>query len=42
MLVHFLITVLIAGILYARGELAAQGVLAFARRLAGERGAIFG
>jgi predicted PurR-regulated permease PerM len=36
-LVHFLITVVIAAILYARGELAAQGVQAFARRLAGER-----
>jgi predicted PurR-regulated permease PerM len=37
-LVHFLLTVLIAAILYATGETAARGVRRFARRLAGERG----
>ncbi|HJZ46287.1 MAG TPA: AI-2E family transporter YdiK [Roseiflexaceae bacterium] len=37
-LVHLLLTVIISAILYARGELAAAGVMAFARRLAGERG----
>jgi predicted PurR-regulated permease PerM len=37
-LVHFLVTVLIAGILYSRGELAAKGMLAFGRRIAAERG----
>ena len=35
---HFLLTVIIAAILYAQGETAASGVRAFARRLAGERG----
>jgi predicted PurR-regulated permease PerM len=35
---HFLLTVIIAGILYATGETAASGVRAFARRLAGQRG----
>ena len=35
---HFLLTVIIAGILYATGETAAAGVRAFASRLAGERG----
>jgi predicted PurR-regulated permease PerM len=35
---HFLLTVIIAAILYAQGEAAARGVLAFAHRLAGERG----
>jgi len=35
---HFLITVIISGILYAQGEAAARGVRAFASRLAGERG----
>jgi predicted PurR-regulated permease PerM len=35
---HFLLTVILAGVLYARGELAASGVLAFARRIAAERG----
>ncbi len=35
---HFLLTVIIAGILYATGETAAAGVRAFATRLAGERG----
>jgi predicted PurR-regulated permease PerM len=35
---HFLLTILIAAILYANGEAAAKGVLAFAHRLGGERG----
>ena len=35
---HFLLTVLIAGILYARGESASNGVIRFGRRLAGDRG----
>ena len=35
---HFLLTVIISGILYATGEKAARGVRAFASRLAGERG----
>jgi len=35
---HFLLTVIISGILYATGEKAAAGVRAFASRLAGERG----
>jgi len=35
---QFLLTVVIAAILYARGETAAQAVRRFARRLAGERG----
>jgi len=35
---HFLLTVIIAAILYAQGEAAARGVLAFANRLAGPRG----
>jgi predicted PurR-regulated permease PerM len=36
--VHFLLTVVIAGILYARGEEAAAGVIAFARRISADRG----
>jgi predicted PurR-regulated permease PerM len=36
--VQFLLTVAIAGILYASGESAARGVRRFLRRLAGERG----
>ena len=35
---HFLLTVIIAAILYAQGEAAANGVRAFATRLAGPRG----
>lgn len=35
---HFLLTVIIAAILYAQGELAAKGVLAFARRVGAQRG----
>jgi len=38
MLVEFLLTVLIAAILFAKGEAAANGVLRFARRLAGPHG----
>jgi predicted PurR-regulated permease PerM len=38
LLVQFLLTVAIAGILYAKGEAALAGVLAFARRLAGDHG----
>jgi predicted PurR-regulated permease PerM len=37
-LLQFLLTVFIAGILYAGGERVAAGVLSFARRLAGARG----
>ncbi len=36
--VHFLLTLAIAGILYVRGEQAANAVVRFARRLAAERG----
>jgi predicted PurR-regulated permease PerM len=35
---QFMLTVVIAAILYARGEIAASGVLRFARRLAGPEG----
>ena len=38
-LLQVLLTIIIAAILYARGEVAAHGVLAFASRLGGERGA---
>jgi predicted PurR-regulated permease PerM len=37
-LLQFLLTVIIAAIMYAEGEKAAAGVLSFARRLAGPRG----
>jgi predicted PurR-regulated permease PerM len=37
-LVQLVLTVMVAGILYASGETAAWGVLRFLRRLAGERG----
>jgi predicted PurR-regulated permease PerM len=37
-LLQLLLTVIISGILYARGELAAQGVLAFGRRIGAARG----
>jgi predicted PurR-regulated permease PerM len=37
--VQFLLTVVIAAILYAKGEAAALGIQRFARRLAGDRGA---
>jgi predicted PurR-regulated permease PerM len=36
---HFLLTVVIAGIMYAGGETARDGVIRFARRLTGDRGA---
>ena len=38
MTVQFLLTVIISAVMYAGGEKAASGVLAFARRLAGQRG----
>jgi len=38
MMLQFLLTVIIAAILYSSGETAARGVILFARRLAGERG----
>jgi predicted PurR-regulated permease PerM len=38
LVLQVLLTIIIAAILYARGELAARGVLAFAHRLGGERG----
>lgn len=39
LLIHLLLTVVIAGILYSRGELALSMVARFAARLAGDRGA---
>ncbi len=36
--VHFLLTIIIAAILYARGEAAARGIISFARRLGDDRG----
>jgi predicted PurR-regulated permease PerM len=38
MILQFLLTVAISGILYMHGEAAARGVLSFASRLAGQRG----
>ncbi|MGL4600501.1 MAG: AI-2E family transporter YdiK [Plesiomonas sp.] len=38
LVVHFIITVVICGLLYSSGELAAKGVRHFTRRLAGDRG----
>ncbi|HXX62994.1 MAG TPA: AI-2E family transporter YdiK, partial [Bacteroidota bacterium] len=38
MILQFLLTVIISAIMYAGGEKGAAGVLAFARRLAGQRG----
>lgn len=38
MLLNFLLTVIIAAIMYARGEIVRTGVLRFARRMAGLRG----
>jgi predicted PurR-regulated permease PerM len=35
--VHFVLTVVLAAILYSQGELAGQGVVAFARRIGGDR-----
>jgi predicted PurR-regulated permease PerM len=37
-MIHFLITVIICGILYSKGEVAVKGIRKFAIRLAGERG----
>lgn len=37
-MIHFLITVIICGILYSKGEIAVKGIRNFAIRLAGERG----
>jgi len=37
-ILHFLLTVIISAILYAKGETAAEGVRSFARRLAGQKG----
>jgi predicted PurR-regulated permease PerM len=39
LLLQLLLTVVVSAMLYAQGETAAAGVLAFARRLAGEQGA---
>ena len=39
LIVHFLLTVILVGVLYATGEKAANGLTAFARRLGQERGA---
>jgi predicted PurR-regulated permease PerM len=39
LLLQFLLTVAVSAMLYAQGETAGAGVLAFARRLAGEQGA---
>jgi predicted PurR-regulated permease PerM len=38
LLAEFLLTVVLAGVLYSTGETAAKGVVAFARRLAGDEG----
>lgn len=38
LVLHFMLTIVISGILYVHGETAARGVLAFARRLAGDNG----
>jgi predicted PurR-regulated permease PerM len=38
MLVQFLLTAIIAAILFAKGEIARDGILRFARRLAGQQG----
>jgi predicted PurR-regulated permease PerM len=37
-MLYFLLTAIIAAIMYAKGELVRSGVLSFARRLAGQRG----
>jgi predicted PurR-regulated permease PerM len=37
-IVHFLLTVILAAVLYANGEATARGVLMFAHRIGGERG----
>ena len=38
LIVHFLLTVILVGVLYAQGETAVRGVVSFARRLGGDRG----
>ncbi|HAM52632.1 MAG TPA: hypothetical protein DCP92_18750 [Nitrospiraceae bacterium] len=38
MMLNFLLTVIIAAIMFAKGEIAAAGILSFARRLAGGQG----
>lgn len=38
LLVHFLLTVVLAAVLFARGEVASDAAIRFARRLAGDRG----
>jgi predicted PurR-regulated permease PerM len=38
LIVHFLLTVILVGVLYAQGETAVRGVVSFARRLGGNRG----
>ncbi len=38
LLLNFLLTVIIAAIMYAKGEIASSGLLSFARRLAGAQG----
>jgi predicted PurR-regulated permease PerM len=38
MMLNFLLTVIISAMLYAKGEIAAKGILSFARRLAGGKG----
>jgi predicted PurR-regulated permease PerM len=35
--IHFLLTIILAAILYSQGEYAARGVVAFARRIGGDR-----
>lgn len=38
MILNFLLTVIISGIMYAKGETAKEGIISFARRLAGTQG----
>jgi predicted PurR-regulated permease PerM len=38
MMINLLLTIIIAAIMYTKGEVAAGGILSFARRLAGEQG----
>jgi predicted PurR-regulated permease PerM len=38
LMIHFLLTVIIAAVMYAKGEIAAAGILSFVLRLAGGRG----
>src|SRR5215470_2688633 len=38
LVVHFLVMVIISAVLYAKGEVAARGVILFFRRLAGQKG----